>query len=191
MDYARFIEGNTLELARSLIGCHLITDFGERTSGRIIGTEAYLGETDRASHAYGGRRTARTEPMYLEGGHLYVYLCYGIHHLCNIVTGPAGSPHAILIRAIEPLEGVDVMKRRRGDRRPLANGPGTLSQALGITTQLNGTRLGEHISIEEGERPLAITASPRIGIDYAGDDADLPYRYTLQSSEKNSKMALA
>lgn len=190
MDYARFIGSDTLELARSLIGHYLVTDFGERTSGRIIETEAYLGKTDRASHAYGGRRTVRTEPMYLEGGHLYVYLCYGIHHLCNIVTGPAGSPHAILIRAIEPLEGVDVMKRRRGNKRPLANGPGTLSQALGITTQLNGTRLGEHVSIEEGDLPAAIETSRRIGIDYAGDDALLPYRYTLQSSEKNSKMTL-
>lgn len=176
---------DVVRIARELIGKTLCSDVdGSTCRVTITETEAYAGVGDRASHAYGGRRTARTEPMFAEGGCAYVYLCYGIHHLFNVVTGPAGNPHAVLIRGGTPLEGLDTMLERRGRRHPdrtLLNGPGTLAQALGITTALTGTSLsGPTVWLEDGSdgsAPAAIRAGPRIGVDYAGEDAGRPWRF--------------
>ena len=135
---------DVVKIARELLGKILVTEFGVRTSGIIVETEAYAGITDKASHAYGGRRTGRTEVMYSPGGTAYVYLCYGIHHLFNVVTNIEGIPHAVLIRAIEPVEGIETMLERRGKTKlspSLTAGPGALSQALGISTALTGTSL--------------------------------------------------
>jgi DNA-3-methyladenine glycosylase len=185
-----FMQADTLQLAKDLIGMILLTRFdGVETSGRIVETEAYLGETDRASHAFGGRRTARTETMYLPGGHAYVYLCYGIHHLFNIVTHQKDMPHAILIRALEPLEGMDHMLLRRNKTKAdftLTRGPGSLSQALGIHKMHSGMPLqSSAIIIAKDELTVKnriIETSPRIGVDYAGDDAQLPYRFFRKGS---------
>jgi DNA-3-methyladenine glycosylase len=131
-----YTRDNVVAVARELLGKFLITRIdGVLTSGMITETEAYGGISDRASHAYNGRRTNRTEIMFAEGGTAYVYLCYGIHHLFNVVTHKKDTPHAILIRAIEPVEGIDIMVERRKKERldfSLTSGPGALSQALGI-----------------------------------------------------------
>ena len=138
---------DVIQIAKELLGKILVTNFdGVITSGRIVETEAYNGVIDRASHAWGGRRTSRTEIMYAEGGKAYVYLCYGIHHLFNIVTNVRDVPHAVLIRAIEPLHGIETMLQRTG--KPFANvtltrGPGNVSKALGIHTVHTGYDLQE------------------------------------------------
>ena len=147
---ARRLEGDfyqredVLAVARELLGMVLCSAVGGKlTKAVIIETEAYAGVGDRASHAFGGRRTRRTEPMYAPGGLAYVYLCYGIHHLFNVVSGPRDVPHAVLVRAGVPVAGIEVMRERRGStRRPartLISGPGTLTQALAIRTALTGT----------------------------------------------------
>jgi len=176
---------DVLAIARELLGKVLLTRIdGALTAAVITETEAYAGVGDRASHAFGGRRTARTEPMYAAGGIAYVYLCYGIHHLFNVVTGPAGTPHAILVRAGLPLAGQDSMLVRRAKAavdRTLLAGPGSLARALGISTADSGLCLdGDRIRIEDHGLEVAagsIVASPRIGVDYAGSDAHLPYRF--------------
>ena len=176
------------EVSRDLLGKHLMTEKnGIITGGMITETEAYAGETDRASHAFGGRRTNRTEIMYGKPGLAYVFLCYGIHHLFNVVTNEAGTPHAVLIRAIEPDTGMETVlarrKMREGDSKPVSEGPGTLSQALGITTSDNGVDLkGNRIWIEDRGLLIhqdSIISGPRVGVDYAGEDAKLPYRFRL------------
>ncbi len=178
-----YLRDDVVAIARELLGKVLVTRFAEQTtSGVICETEAYAGPIDRASHAYGGRRTARNEVMYARGGTAYVYLCYGIHHLFNVVTHSAGTPHAVLIRAIHPLEGIDLMRERRGGTARLSTGgPGTLTQALGIRTTHNGTDLlSDLIWIEDRSIAVperSIIAGPRIGVDYAGEDALLPYRF--------------
>lgn len=186
-----YLDDDVVAISRDLLGKVLCTRLnGCTTKAQIVETEAYAGVTDRASHAYGDRRTRRTEPMYGAGGHAYVYLCYGLHHLFNVVTGSVGTPHAVLVRAGQPLAGVDEMLVRR--RKPriddkLMGGPGTMSQALGITTALTGTSLlGNTVWIEEGSfdvDPAAIRVGPRVGIDYAGKDAQLPYRFRLDLDE--------
>ncbi len=178
-----YLRDDVVGIARDLLGKVLVTRFeGKITSGIICETEAYAGAIDRASHAFGGRRTARNEVMYARGGTSYVYLCYGIHHLFNVVTHSAGTPHAVLVRAIHPLEGIELMRERRGgSARFSTGGPGTLTQALGIRTAHNGTDLlSDTIHIEERSITIPeriIVAGPRIGVDYAGDDALLPYRF--------------
>jgi len=174
-------------MARSFLGKVLVTHIsGQQTSGIITETEAYAGIHDRASHAYGNRNTSRTAPMYLDGGIAYVYLIYGIYSLFNIVTAPAGTPHAILIRAIFPLEGKDKMMKRRKTQHlaGLADGPGKLSISMGIHYSDSGEDLqGNRIWIEDrGIVPAEseITAGPRIGVDYAGEDAFLSYRFLLK-----------
>lgn len=174
----------TVAIARQLLGKVLVTRFnGETTSGIITETEAYTGAADRASHAYGGKVTPRNSVMYGEPGFAYVYLCYGIHHLFNVVTNKPGVAHAILVRAIHPLEGLDIMLRRRGTKLLTTAGPGTLTQALGIRTEHTGTDLlGDLITIEDRgivAPPKAIVEGPRIGVDYAGEDALLPYRFHI------------
>ena len=186
-----------LSIAKELLGKILITHLnGVTSSGRIVETEAYIGEIDKASHAFGGRRTARTETMYQKGGIAYVYLCYGIHHLINVVTGPENTPHAVLIRGIEPLEGKSIMMERmlrsKWDSR-IGSGPGNVTKALGITTDHNGFSYGsdELQIISDGfsyPNDLIVT-TPRIGVDYAGEDASKPYRFVVKDHPQVSAAA--
>jgi DNA-3-methyladenine glycosylase len=179
---------DVVQISRELLGKILSTNVdGVLTQTVITETEAYAGVTDKASHAYGGRRTKRTEPMFGPAGVAYVYLCYGIHHLFNVVTNTEGTPHAILIRAGEPLQGVHQMLARRKkdavDAR-LLGGPGSLAKALGITTELTGANLcGDRVWIEDQAisiLPDDIQVSPRVGVDYAKEDARLPYRFRIR-----------
>lgn len=182
-----YLRENVVLIAKDLLGKVLITNFnGMKVAGIITETEAYAGINDKASHAFGGRRTSRTEIMYASGGTAYVYLCYGIHHLFNVVTNKKDIPHAVLIRAIKPIEGINqILKRRKQNKvsAKLASGPGTLSQALGIQTIHTGESLyGNKIWIEDREIKFSgsqIKISPRIGVDYAGSDALLPYRFKV------------
>lgn len=177
---------NVVEIARDLIGKVLLTKFnGEVTSGIIIETEAYEGVTDRASHAYGGRRTARTEVMYSIGGTAYVYICYGIHSLFNIVTNINGIPHAVLIRGVYPLEGLDMMKIRTQKTelvRESGIGPGKVSKLLGIHYSHTGIDLlGDKIWLEDRGYNFdeAMITGTRIGVQYSGEDALLLYRFRV------------
>jgi len=180
-----YLREDVTGISRELLGKILCTHIdGKVTRAIITETEAYAGVTDKASHAYGDRRTKRTEPMYAEGGCAYVYLCYGIHHLFNVVTNVSGVPHAVLIRAGQPLDGLDVMLGRRSKERPdksLLAGPGSLARALGINTSHTGTSLaGRTIWIESRNDDIDdgnITTGPRIGVDYAEEDAERPYRF--------------
>jgi len=185
-----YLRTDVVALAREMLGKLLVTSVnGEVTSGIITETEAYAGAIDRASHAFGGKRTHRTETMYMAGGHSYVYLCYGIHSLFNVVTGPQEIPHAVLVRAIEPVDGLEVILGRRKAtswRKDLCNGPGKVCSALGIHFQEHDglDLLGETVWLENrGPAPLdrQIVAGPRIGVDYAGEDAKLPYRFVLSA----------
>lgn len=183
---------DVVQVAKDLLGKYLVTNFnGEITAGKIVETEAYRAPEDRASHAFGNRRTARTEVMFAEGGHAYVYLCYGIHQLFNVVTGPADTAHAVLIRAIEPIENVELMlARRKMERleRRLTAGPGALTEALGIRTAHTGLSLldptGPIWLEDRGEVVLDenIVASPRVGVAYAGECADWPWRFRIKDS---------
>lgn len=182
-------------LAVQLLGKQLFTLIdGRLTGGTIVETEAYNGIEDRASHAYGGRLTNRTSTMYQSGGVSYVYLCYGIHHLFNVVTAPEGIPHAVLIRGVEPVAGLDVMLERRNMialKPNLTAGPGALAKALGIDKNLNDKDLlGEEIWIEDNGIVVpesSVVASPRVGVDYAGDHALLPWRYYIKGNRFVSK----
>jgi DNA-3-methyladenine glycosylase len=191
LDDGFYARRNVATVARDLLGKVLVTEFGgRRTSGRIVETEAYNGVADRASHAWSGRRTRRTEVIYAAGGTAYIYLIYGIHHLFNVVTNRKDIPHAVLVRGLEPLEGIDLMQRRTGKTSAadssLTRGPGNLSRALGLLTAHTGTSLlGEEIWIgDDGWRPKRsmIASGPRIGVDYAGEDAALPYRFYIKGS---------
>lgn len=182
-----YTRNDVVQISKDLLGKVLYTCIdGVITSGIITETEAYEGITDKASHAYGGKRTARTEVMYSQGGCSYVYLCYGIHYLFNVVTNVKDVPHAVLIRAIKPVEGIEVILKRRNQTKlssTITKGPGKVSQALGISKYHNKIDLqGDSIWIEDRnilvkENDLII--SKRIGIDYAQEDADLPYRFEL------------
>jgi len=181
---------DVVKIARELLGKVLVTNWkGGLTSGRIVEVEAYEGVVDRASHAYGGRRTARNEIMYSDGGFAYVYLCYGIHHLFNVVTHSTGTPHAILIRALEPINGIELMLVRTGKEkadRTLTRGPGNVSKALGITTGNTGqSLLSETLYLADdgkGYSKKEIASSPRIGVDYAGTHAEWPYRFYVKGN---------
>jgi len=188
-----FLRENVVDISRELIGKFLVTNINNTlTSGMIVETEAYNGIVDKASHAYNGKRTKRNEIMYAEGGNTYVYLCYGIHHLFNVVTNKKDTPHAVLIRAVIPREGMGAILKRRKQKsitKKISDGPGTLSQALGIKTIHSGIPLsGKVIWIEERGFEFAkkeIEAGPRIGVDYAGKDAQLPYRFRLNDNSIN------
>jgi len=181
---------NVCVVAKALIGKVLVSSFDKMlTAGRIVETEAYNGAIDKASHAWSGRRTNRTEIMYATGGVSYVYLCYGIHHLFNVITNLEDVPHAILIRGIEPLTGIDHMLQRTGKQKPdhsLTRGPGNVSKAMGIYTQHTGIDLQgkELFIVDDGFKVKSsqIIATPRIGVDYAGADALLPYRFILKDN---------
>ena len=181
---------DVLTIAKELLGKIIVTRFnGVLTSARIVETEAYRGVIDRASHAYGGRRTQRTEVMFGEAGKAYVYLCYGIHFLFNIVTNVKDIPEAVLIRAAEPILGIDEMLKRTKKPKAdytLTKGPGNVSKALGIDKIHTGFSLfsDEFYLATDGFVPEVkdIIATPRIGVDYAGEDALLPYRYYLKNN---------
>jgi DNA-3-methyladenine glycosylase len=181
---------SVLAVAKGLLGKVLVTELkGGRTSGRIVEVEAYNGVVDRASHAWSGRRTARTEVMYGAGGTVYVYLIYGIHPMFNVVTNRKDVPEAVLVRALEPLDGIPVMLKRMGRTRldhTLTRGPGNLARALGLQTADTGmSLLGDKIWIgDDGFRPRRseIVATPRIGVDYAGEDAALRYRFFIKGN---------
>ena len=187
---AKFYErGDVLAISRELLGKVLYTQFDDKlTSGIIVETEAYAGETDRASHAYRGKRTQRTEVMYASGGTAYIYLCYGIHHLFNVVTNFEGIPHAVLIRAIEPKDGIEIMLQRRNKKtvnQSLAAGPGALTQALGITVANSGVSLNDNLIWLEDQNIFYsnqdIIASPRVGVQYAGKDAQNSWRFRIEN----------
>ena len=190
-----YLHQDVLFLAKDLLGKVLFTQIdGQVTAGVIVETEAYFGEIDKASHAYGGRRTKRTEIMYSEGGVSYVYLCYGIHHLFNIVTSAKNEPHAVLIRAIEPLIGKEIIELRRNmpiTKSAISSGPGSAAKALGIDKTFNQKDLGgEEIWVEDhgirySENDIA--ATPRVGVAYAQEDAFLPWRFFVKGNKYVSK----
>lgn len=185
---------NVVKIARELLGKTLFTKIsGVVTGGMIVETEAYSWK-EKGCHAYGGKLTPRNKIMFDRGGHVYVYLCYGVHNLFNVVTNQAGTADAVLIRALEPIEGLNEMQRRRGElRNPfhLTSGPGKLTKAMGIDRSFNGKfLLNRDVWIEDiGEvvKSSSIVASERIGIDYAGEDARLPWRFTVKGNKWVSK----
>lgn len=186
LPHAFYLRHDVVQVARELLGKILVTAWnGELTAGRIVETEAYAGEVDRASHAFRGK-TPRTAVMYGQGGVAYVYLCYGLHQMFNIVTNVEDMPHAILIRAVEPLAGVDVMLRRTGKKVPdhsLTRGPGNVGKALGFhTTQTGWSLQSDELFIGYDGFQVhekAVVTTPRIGVAYAAADALLPYRFLI------------
>jgi DNA-3-methyladenine glycosylase len=188
-----YLRADVEQIARELLGKVLVTNWGGAfTSGRIVETEAYAGEIDNASHASKGR-TPRTEVIFGTGGTAYVYLCYGIHQMFNIVTNIAGIPHAILIRGVEPMEGTAIMLQRTGKKKvdeTLTRGPGNVGKAFGFhTSQCGFSLVGEELYIADDGfkiKPSMIGTSPRIGVDYAGDHADWHFRYFLKGNKNVS-----
>ncbi|HEX9879696.1 MAG TPA: DNA-3-methyladenine glycosylase [Candidatus Binatia bacterium] len=181
-----FYEQATLKVARQLLGKYLVRKHGRGvTVGRIVETEAYIGTRDQACHASRGR-TRRTEVMFGAAGTAYVYLIYGFYHCLNAVTERVDYPAAVLIRALEPVEGIPLMRARRGteDLRSLASGPGKLCQALAIDRSLNGADLcGSHLYVEDrGDPDPSILRAPRIGVDYAGPWKDKRWRFLMRGS---------
>jgi DNA-3-methyladenine glycosylase len=182
---------NVTAIAKNLLGKVLSTYInGQLTSGIIVETEAYGGIIDKASHAYNGRYTNRTKVMYEPAGITYVYQCYGIHFLLNIVTAAKTVPHAVLIRALEPTTGIDIMMERRGMsvlKNTITKGPGALAKAMGINMELNKKDiLGDEIWISDNGIHVAedeIISCPRIGVDYAAEDALLPWRYYVKRNK--------
>ncbi|HSF59275.1 MAG TPA: DNA-3-methyladenine glycosylase [Candidatus Binatia bacterium] len=186
-----FYEQSTLDVARQLLGKYLVRRHPDGTTvGRIVETEAYVGPQDKACHASRGR-TARTEIMFGPAGHAYVYVVYGFHHMLNIVTEQKDFPAAVLIRAVEPMDGIALMKKRRGIEEPrqFASGPGKLCEAFAIDGMLNGADLcGSVLYIrDDGDAMPGIRARPRIGVDYAGTWKHKPWRFLIKGSEFVSK----
>jgi DNA-3-methyladenine glycosylase len=190
-----YLREDVVLISKELLGKFLYTKIdGKLTGGMIVETEAYHAPEDKASHAFGNRRTPRTENFFHEGGIAYVYLCYGIHYLFNIITNKKDAPHAILIRAIEPIEGIDTMLKRRRKTKvspELTSGPGSLSMALGINSRQNGLDLtGKTIWLEDKGivfNKNQIIASPRVGIDYAEEWAIKPWRFRVKDNPWTSK----
>jgi DNA-3-methyladenine glycosylase len=187
---------DTLAVARDLLGKRIVVPdaaSGQRVSGRIVETEAYLGFEDRAAHSHGGRRTARNHAMYAAGGTVYVFFVYGMHFQLNVVTGHEDVPHAVLIRALEPEEGIERMRERRPDRndRELTSGPGKLAKALGVDRTFNNADLtGDRIWLEDAGAlvaPADSASGPRVGINYAGEYASKPWRFWLKDNPFVSK----
>ena len=186
---------NVVNISKLLLGKYLYTCIdGEITGGYIVETEAYNGIIDKASHAYGNRKTARTQTMFEHGGIAYVYLCYGIHEMFNIVTSTNGEPHAVLIRAIQPTEGAEIMLYRRdmtAMKPNVTSGPGSVARALGISRAVNGISLQSDVLWIEDKGLIfaddAIAAVPRVGVAYAGEDALLPYRFYIKGNPYVSK----
>jgi DNA-3-methyladenine glycosylase len=189
-----YLRDDTLTVCRELLGKLLVVpdEAGRRVAAMIVEVEAYLGVTDRGAHSYGGRRTARNEVTYGIGGHVYVFFVYGMYYQLNIVLGPMEHPHVALIRAVEPVDGIEVMRERRGPMkdRNLTSGPGKLCIAMNIDRRLNGESIrGECIWVEN-YRSFSdddIATGTRIGIDYAGEDALKPWRFWLDGNEYVSR----
>lgn len=183
-----FYAGDVLDVARASIGKVLVTRSPQGvTAGRIVETEAYRGPEDLAAHSVGGRRTPRTEAMFGPPGYVYVFFVYGMHFQFNLVTGSPGEPHAVLVRAVEPLMGQELMSVRRGvdaSRRDLTNGPGKLCQAFGIDGTHYGADLcpGDRVYLAPGPAAAKIARSPRVGVDYAGSWAKRPWRFFDENS---------
>ncbi|MDT3401740.1 DNA-3-methyladenine glycosylase [Mucilaginibacter terrae] len=190
-----YLNSNVVEVARNLLGKYLFTRIdGVVSGGYIVETEAYNGVIDKASHAYGNRLTPRTQTMFERGGVAYVYLCYGIHEMLNVVTSVEGQPHAVLIRAINPTQGIDAMLYRRNMALVKPNitaGPGSVGKALGINRKLNNISFqSDTMWIEDRGMIFAddeIAAVPRIGVAYAKEDALLPYRFYVKGNVYVSK----
>ena len=183
-----FLREDTIAVAQDLLGKLIVV----RVSGMIVETEAYLGTIDRGAHSYGGRRTPRNEVTYGLGGHVYVFFIYGMYNQLNFVCGPADHPHVVLIRAVEPVEGIDIMRERRGKmpEKNLTSGPGKLCLAMGIDRSINGQDLtGTLIWLEDRRSfsPDEIATGKRIGIDYAAEDADKPWRFWVRDNAFVSK----
>ncbi len=193
-----YTRSDVVQIAQELLGKILVTRIdGQLSSGMIVETEAYCGENDKACHANNGRRTKRTEIMFQEGGKAYVYLCYGIHHLFNVTTNVDGLADAVLVRGLEPIEGLDLMMERRKMKRlgnKLSSGPGSLSKALGITTKMYGQDLtGDTLWIEDRGielKPINIKVGKRVGVDYAEEDALKPWRFVIRNNLWTSKPAV-
>lgn len=186
-----FYEQSTVEVARELLGKHLVRKHPDGTTvGRIVETEAYVGPDDKACHASRGR-TPRTEIMFGPAGHAYIYFVYGFHHMLNIVTEQVDFPAAVLIRAVEPIAGIELMKQRRGTEQPrnLASGPGKLCEAFAIDRSLNGSDIcGRVLYIrDDGELTAGIVTSPRVGVDYAGKWKHKPWRFLISGNPFVSK----
>ncbi len=185
-----FYQRDALQVAPELLGKILVTRVDEEeTAGKIVEVEAYTGIEDPASHVFGGKRTPRTEIQYREGGYIYVYLIHGIHYCLNIVVGKEGDPQCVFIRALEPLWGIEIMRKRRGIKgknlKLLTSGPSRLTQALGIDKSFYGERLdGERIYLLEGEDigEERILRTPRINVDYAGKASQWLYRFLLKDN---------
>jgi DNA-3-methyladenine glycosylase len=193
-----YLREDNVQIARELLGKILVvpTRDGERVSGMIVECEAYMGQTDRAAHSYGGRRTARNEITYGAGGFAYVFFIYGMYFQLNVVTDTIDTPHVVLIRALEPTGGIEIMRARRnvkGKTMPdknLTSGPGKLTIAMGIDRSFNGEDLlGERMWLEEGKKfsNKEIAVGKRIGIDYAGEDAEKPWRFWVKDNPFVSK----
>ena len=182
---------DVVQIAKDLLGKIVVTNIGGKiTSGRIVETEAYVANVDKASHAYNGKRTLRNEAMYAAAGAIYVYICYGMHNMLNIVTNDLNVPDAILIRALEPVNGFDIMLERTGKKmfdNTLTKGPGNVAKAMGISKNISGLIVGEKIiNIYKDDFSFLqdeIGTSKRIGIDGAGTDAELPYRFFVRGNK--------
>lgn len=203
LDSLEFYQRDAVSLAEAVLGkvlVHRLGD-GQELAARIVECEAYMGEVDKASHTYGGRRTARTEFLYRRAGHIYVYLVYGLHELLNIVAG-AENGEGVMIRAVEPLQGLETMADLRFakkfadlssyQKKNLSNGPGKLTQALGIDLSLNGSDLLEGdnslILCDDGFRDFEVVRAKRIGIDYAEEAIHFPYRFYIAGNPYVSKV---
>lgn len=186
-----YAQTDVVYVAKQLIGKIVVTNIdGQLTSGRIVETEAYVAFVDKASHAYNGKRTARNEHMYAAAATAYVYICYGMHQMLNVVTNAADVPDAVLIRAIEPIDGIDIMLQRTGKKMldaTLTRGPGNVGKALGVKKLHSGIHLlDDEIYLAEDDHvfpPDSIQASARIGVNYAGEDAMLPYRFYVRGNK--------
>lgn len=186
----QFFQQPTLQLARSLLGCLLVKETEEGLSaGYIVETEAYKGPHDRAAHSYGNRRTKRTEIMFRQAGLVYTYSMH-THCLINVVSAGIDEPEAVLIRALEPFTGIDLMKKRRpvAQMKNLTNGPGKLTKAMGITMEDYGRKLYEPpLYISEGKSPAEIEQGTRIGIHNSGEARDYPWRFWMKGNPYVSK----
>ncbi len=176
-----YLSTDVIGIAKELLGKILISYIDRKlTAGIIVETEAYMAPADKASHAYNNKKTQRTITMFQAGGIAYVYLCYGMHNLFNVVTGPKHTPHAILIRALEPCVGLDIMQNRLQNSKKLTKGPALLTKALNITTKHNGIQLvKKQIWIEHHITPNKIIATTRIGVNYAKEYALKPWRFYI------------
>lgn len=190
-----YLRKDTLKIARELLGKLLIvpTESGEKVSGMIVETEAYLGEIDKACHSYNNRRTKRTETMFGIGGTAYVTLIYGMYYQFNVVTGAINSPHAVLIRAVEPVHGIEIMRERRGAMKDknLTSGPGKICIAFGINDEFkNADLLGDKVWLEDFKsfEEKEITSGKRIGIDYAEEFAEKAWRFWVRNNQFVSRV---